>query len=56
MKASFQNQTNHIKRLDMEVKRLTETKDKLKSVVAELKQQNMLRKDATDILEVRRVH
>lgn len=56
LKASFQNQTNHIKRLDMEVKRLTETKDKLKSVVAELKQQNMLRKDATDILEVRRVH
>lgn len=53
LKASIQNQTDHIKRLDMEVKRLTETKVKLKRVVAELQQQDMLRKDATDILKVR---
>lgn len=53
LKTTIHEQSDHIKRLDMRTKRTKEAKIKLDHVLKELQQQNLLREDAADILEVR---
>lgn len=53
LKETIQAQSDQIKRLDMQLKRLNETKGKLKCALAELQKQSLLHKDEIAILEVR---
>lgn len=56
LEARIKEQSNHIKCLDMKIKRLDVSKAKLKQVLAELQHQSLLNKDALDILEVSYMH
>lgn len=53
LKETIQAQSDQVKRLDMQLKRLNETRGKLKRALTELQKQSLLHKDELAILEVR---
>lgn len=53
LKAKIHDQSELIKRYNMRLKRSTESKEKLMSIVKELQGRNLIRENAEDILQVK---
>lgn len=51
-KAHIELQSKRIRSMDMQIRRASEAKIKLKGIITELQQENLIKKEATDILEV----
>lgn len=51
-KACMEVQSKRIRSMDMQIRRASEAKNKLKGIITELQQENLIKKEATDILEV----